>query len=916
MPETTEKYIRIPVTDCKITATIDISKKEGIKALYCGKEKKIATYLFQKDKDWNMDKAKKWVKDHKPKKEESMKLKQFIEELIQDAKAMWKRKDSEENKRDILYRALESFSENSSIVEVFPDVLILNNWKTRKYSAVEYSIKGNVVTFGGSQEVDVAYIPEAVQESMEKDNILQESLAKPHLITESRECVLEMLEMKDGKPKRLKGEFLESEVFNASEPRRLYTESVAKKATEAFNAKPNKFGLDGHKKEGKYGDIVFLHDNLYWKEGVGYFESEIITESEAGRIIQFIAEKKIPITVSLSSLGVEKFDKKREDKNGLVGGYVVQEGLEILTLDAVLHQAFSNAKAMLEQKVIREQKEKQANNEGGKDMDELKKIIEELTKSNVDLTKKVIALEARESGGLSEADKKLLTETRADVEKKTKLIEAKQRVVEILKEKAEELKEYKFVDVLQKHLENCTTKEEVDSQYPVILETLRNFEGKTTKPTDQHSIILTERLSAMDEKGFWGAMKMPNTVEEAWRGILDKFENKPYVHKMDNPRWIAKTLIENYLKLYIGNGYANDDFDISSVDNHEVLRESMQNPLYRLTQKCQRRIHETLGDTEMYTGDIAASAAYVLPLFTYVMKDLMDIVNGVCAIQALDRPTGEAWFMKEYYEDAAGTGTEVSANFSKTAAVIAEAGTPKQMRIGLAKTAITLKDSLAIYAPFTIELEQDLMATKGMSVDSILVQMMRREIFREISHQILYHMLKTAALTAGDGQTLIATDTFHTTPDIAGGWTAGEWITKGLTRAVKQTGAKMDVVPYQVVPDFIIAGSALSYLFTEKNFVADDSAKSPTNFGFRKVGTFQNEYALYLTSMSDFNDLLLLGYRGQTFGEAAEIFLPYILFWLGPRIPTTTAKASRTCKSRFAIEKASGRKLATIKIEA
>jgi HK97 family phage prohead protease len=65
MPEETDKYIRIPVAECDITATIDISEDEGIKALYCGKEKKIATYLFLKEKGWTMAKAKKWVKEHK-----------------------------------------------------------------------------------------------------------------------------------------------------------------------------------------------------------------------------------------------------------------------------------------------------------------------------------------------------------------------------------------------------------------------------------------------------------------------------------------------------------------------------------------------------------------------------------------------------------------------------------------------------------------------------------------------------------------------------------------------------------------------------------------------------------------------------------------------------------------------------------
>ena len=63
-PEVTEKYIRIPVNDCKITATIDIDKKKGIKALYCGKVKKVATYLFEKAKGWTLAKAEKWVEDH------------------------------------------------------------------------------------------------------------------------------------------------------------------------------------------------------------------------------------------------------------------------------------------------------------------------------------------------------------------------------------------------------------------------------------------------------------------------------------------------------------------------------------------------------------------------------------------------------------------------------------------------------------------------------------------------------------------------------------------------------------------------------------------------------------------------------------------------------------------------------------
>lgn len=63
-PETTENYHHVPVTECKITATISIDEKSGIKALYCGGEKQIATYLFDRDK-WTMAEARAWVEEHK-----------------------------------------------------------------------------------------------------------------------------------------------------------------------------------------------------------------------------------------------------------------------------------------------------------------------------------------------------------------------------------------------------------------------------------------------------------------------------------------------------------------------------------------------------------------------------------------------------------------------------------------------------------------------------------------------------------------------------------------------------------------------------------------------------------------------------------------------------------------------------------
>jgi len=72
-PEETENMIRIPVTDCEVTATLTLDAAQGIKALYCGKVKKIRTYLFDKKKKaWTMASARAWIKEHSAKSEKAL----------------------------------------------------------------------------------------------------------------------------------------------------------------------------------------------------------------------------------------------------------------------------------------------------------------------------------------------------------------------------------------------------------------------------------------------------------------------------------------------------------------------------------------------------------------------------------------------------------------------------------------------------------------------------------------------------------------------------------------------------------------------------------------------------------------------------------------------------------------------------
>ncbi len=67
-PEETNDYIRIPISeghDEHKIRTMTVSNSEGIKGLYCVDCKEIITYLFSKEKGWDMTKARAWIKEHK-----------------------------------------------------------------------------------------------------------------------------------------------------------------------------------------------------------------------------------------------------------------------------------------------------------------------------------------------------------------------------------------------------------------------------------------------------------------------------------------------------------------------------------------------------------------------------------------------------------------------------------------------------------------------------------------------------------------------------------------------------------------------------------------------------------------------------------------------------------------------------------
>lgn len=837
---------------------------------------------------YKKNKKGKWVK----KEEASMKLKQFLEQLMQEAKKVWKSSETESAKRDKINAALHKtsiVSKDSWVSSVFPDVVIVRDYEDSKWLAIEYTIKGDVVEFGESTEVEQAFIPKTVKEAAEKKHKeIQEKKKKklPELkdvfyapcITEEKEGAL-----------FLKGMFAEADVKNQN--KRIYPKKVLENAVKSLQEK-FKTGMDSHPpigSSGSYRDVALKFTEAWMENNKAYCKAKVL-DTAAGKDLKVIAEEDVDIGLSMRGYGEEKFDKKL-DAN------VVQDNYSLAGIDAVLEPAFEQAK------VIREQKEKELlEQEGGPDMDELKKQIAKILESLKGFTAEIKQLKEKGTS-LSEEDKKLLTEMKAQVEKENAKLEAKKKVIEILE--SEELKDFGFKDVLQKHLENCETVEEVEKSYPRTLETLKALVGQTDKPEPQSVII--------EEKGLFGEKKYPNTIREVYQWLLDPFkdtgfwEGREDYNFLDNPKRNAKVMLDNFLKYHMVGG-SKRAFDLmSSVEDNEVLRESRRNPMYYLTKKG---IKEALGDTEAYTSDVAATAAALLPLYWFVMQDVMNIVSQIVAIQALNVPTGKIFFGKEYYGDGAGTWTEIGANFDRTKGETAEGAAPQYLKIQIASNDISLETALKFIAPWTKELEQDLRAYHRIPIDSVNIQMARREVMRAISHKILYKILTATSYSNADN-CVQATGSPLTYPLLApAGYSQAEWERVGLTKTVNQSSALIRKSIWGVKGDNIIVDSDFEYCFQERHFSTDDVAT--TGWGFDKVGQWKKAYNVWTTNIAEYDTKGVVLHRGSAFFEAPYILMPYILFYIGDVIQTTTLKASRSFMSRFAMGKTIGKKIAVI----
>ncbi len=182
-PEETDEFIRIPIRTCEVTATIDISKKEGISALYCGKEKQVRTYLFRKDKGWTMAKAKEWVKEHEGKEFEPDKESGIeIEAKHPEPKAVSQKEILDEI--DYLKSLIEGAGMNEDVMDSLNTLLkieeksgaVLNKRNKDKLNQIK-ALAQEVLDSAGSEEEEEKRNPgDDIPVKQEKNNIEESNM--------------------------------------------------------------------------------------------------------------------------------------------------------------------------------------------------------------------------------------------------------------------------------------------------------------------------------------------------------------------------------------------------------------------------------------------------------------------------------------------------------------------------------------------------------------------------------------------------------------------------------------------------------------------------------------------------------------------------------------------------------------------
>jgi hypothetical protein len=224
-----------------------------------------------------------------------------------------------------------------------------------------------------------------------------------------------------------------------------------------------------------------------------------------------------------------------------------------------------------------------------------------------------------------------------------------------------------------------------------------------------------------------------------------------------------------------------------------------------------------------------------------------------------------------------------------------------------AKMAVSIEKSLVsatargLYADYTHELRQDMMAVHGQDVDSILSEMLVTEIQAEMNREFIRTMLISAKMGAVGAA---KPGVFNITTDTDGRWMLERW--KGLlfqieldSNAIQQDTRRGKGNRLLVSPNVASALAMAGVLEYNPNLSANAALRvDPTSSTF--VGVLSNGMRVHCDPYAD-RDFYCVVYKGQNEMDSGIFYSPYTPLEMYRTVGEDSFQPRIGFKTRYAI---------------
>lgn len=333
-------------------------------------------------------------------------------------------------------------------------------------------------------------------------------------------------------------------------------------------------------------------------------------------------------------------------------------------------------------------------------------------------------------------------------------------------------------------------------------------------------------------------------------------------------------------------------------------------------------------------------------LISLVRRALPNLIAyDICGVQAMTGPTGLIFAMRSKYKTMAGTEAlfneantafsglnalgangNVSVGYANTnpvantldagqygvgrgmstaqAEALGDVSTNQfaEMAFAIDKVTVTAI-SRALKAEYTMELAQDLKAVHGLDAETELANILSTEILAEINREVIRNIYRSATIGAQYGVT--TTGTFDLDTDSNGRWSVEKF--KGMVfqierecnaiaKATRRGKGNTLIVSSDVASALAMAG-VLDYTPALKaDLVVDDTGNTFAGTLHGRVKVFIDPY---FGGSSNGDELITVGYKGQSPFDAGIFYCPYVPLQMVRAIGQDTFQPKIGFKTRY-----------------